>query len=144
VSQRSTFQLNLRDIFLVTAIVAAVVASIARQEIRIALLTLAIFPLVIWRRPVVMRVWIVTAAGFGSGLLMAMLYVGMWKDQYIRELGAMTAELAGWGAGLVVGTLSAWRLFLSNPPSREPMSERKKARECFVERLPWRTGRNVS
>ena len=54
--------------------------------------------------------------GLGSGLVGAMLYRGLIDQQYVHDFRMHTEEIAGWGVGLLVGGLVAYRPFMSNPP----------------------------
>jgi hypothetical protein len=93
------FQITIRDILLVTYIVAAVTASIAAQNMRIGLLALSFLGMYAWNEAALHALLASCHGGHWQGLLTAMLYLGMFRVQYIPELGADTAELAGWGRG---------------------------------------------
>jgi hypothetical protein len=118
------FQIGLRDIFLATALIAGLLAGIAGQQARISFLTLALIGLFVWRRPIMMRIWLVVMCGFGSGLFAAMMCLGMFGESFLEAFGATNTELMGWGVGMLVGAIVAWRLLLTNPPQPlEPKHE---------------------
>src|SRR5690348_10303230 len=103
------FQFSIAEGLLATALVAAVVASVATKEAVVSFIALAALPAFVWHRPVIFRLWVTTAIGLGSGLLTAMLYRGLIDHQYLSDLRMHTEELAGWGAGLLIGGLTAYR-----------------------------------
>jgi hypothetical protein len=113
------FQFSLRDILLATAVVSVVSATVASGEAIISFVAFSVLLIFIWRRPLLFRLWLTTAIGFGSGLLTAMLYGISGYIKFVWPYHMTTDELAGWGAGMVAGGLVAWRLFLSNPPRHE-------------------------
>lgn len=113
------FQFTITDGLLVTAVAAAIVASIATKEAVVSFITLASLLAFVWHRAVLFRLWLTTATGLGAGLMTAMLYRGLIDHQYLSGFRMDTDELAGWGGGLVIGSLAAYRCFLSNPP-RQP------------------------
>jgi hypothetical protein len=48
-----------------------------------------------------------------------MLYRGKVEHFYLRDFGVGTEDIAGWGAGMIGGALTAWRLFITKPPARD-------------------------
>jgi hypothetical protein len=110
------FQIGLRDIFLAITLIAGIFAGIAGQQARISFLTLSLLGLFVWHRPIMMRIWLVTTCGVGSGLFAAMMCLGMFGESFLEAFGATNAELMGWGVGMLVGAIVAWRLLLTNPP----------------------------
>ena len=111
------FQFSLADGLIVTAIAAALTATLATHEAVVSFITLAALLAFVWNRPVIFRLWASTAMGLGGGMLVAMLYRGALDHQCLSDFRMHTEELAGWGAGLLIGGFVAYRSFLSNPPS---------------------------
>jgi hypothetical protein len=114
------FQFGLRDILLVTAIVAALVGAIASRDATIAFVAQGILLMFVWQRPVILRLWTTGTIGLGCGLLVAMLFRSKFPSGYVIEFGMPADYVAGWGAGMVVGGLTAWRLFITRPPATPP------------------------
>jgi hypothetical protein len=110
------FQFSIGDALLATAVAAVVTATIASREAVISFLAFSVLLIFIWRRPVLFRLWITTAIGFGSGLLTAMLYHATGHMTFMSDFRMTSDQLAGWGAGIITGGFVAWRLFLINPP----------------------------
>jgi hypothetical protein len=110
------FQFSVADGLLVTAIVAALVATLTTKEAVVSFITLAALVAFVWHRPVLFRLWASTSMGLGSGMLVAMLHRGAVEHMYLSDFRMHTEEIAGWGAGLLVGGCVAYRSFLSNPP----------------------------
>jgi hypothetical protein len=117
------FQFGLSDILLLTAIVAALVATIASRQATIPFITQGILLMFVWHRPVVLRLWVTGTIGLGCGLLVAMLFRGKVDPVYFRDFGMYVQDVAGWGAGMIGGGLVAWRLFIANPPVRHEASQ---------------------
>ena len=109
-------QFSIADGLLGTAVAAAIVASIATKEAVVSFITLAALLAFVWHRPVLFRLWLTMTIGLGTGLLTAMLYRGLIDHQYLSGFRMDTDEIAGWGGGLLIGSLAAYRCFLSNPP----------------------------
>jgi hypothetical protein len=110
------FQFSLGDALLGTAVVAAIVATIASREAIIGFVAFSVLLVFVWQRPVLFRFWLIAALGIGSGLLTAMFFHATGNYSYLSNLRMTTDELAGWGTGMLVGGLVAWLLLLSNPP----------------------------
>ncbi len=110
------FQFSLRDILLATGIVAAAAATIATGEVRISFISFAVLLIFVWQRPVLFRLWLITAMGVGAGLLTAMHYQAAGQIGYLADFKMSVDEIAGWGAGMLVGGLAAWQALLRNPP----------------------------
>jgi hypothetical protein len=110
------FQFSLGDILLATAVVAVAATTVASREVVVSFIGFSVLLVFIWPRPVLFRLWITTAIGFGGGLLTAMLFHAVGHVSYMSDFRMPTDELAGWGAGMLAGGFVAWRLFLSNPP----------------------------
>lgn len=113
------FQFTIADGLLLTAVVAAIVASITTHEAVVSLITLSSLLAFIWHRPVIFRLWATATMGIGSGILVAIYFHGKGEHQYLSGYRMHTDELAGWGAGLLVGAFVAYRAFLSNPPPKD-------------------------
>lgn len=111
------FQFSIADGLLATAVAAAVVATIAARKSAISFIAAGVLLLFIWHRPVLVRLWVVGTTGFGSGVLTAMFCRHAGAHDYLLEFGMYTDDLVGWGAGLLVGGLIAYRSFISNPPA---------------------------
>lgn len=112
------FQFSLDDVLLTTAVAAVSAATVASREAIISFVAFGLLLIFIWRRPLLFRLWLTAAIGFGSGLLTAMTFQTIGQPSYNSDFRMLSNELAGWGAGMVCGGLAAWRLFLSNPPGR--------------------------
>ncbi|HWB07836.1 MAG TPA: hypothetical protein VG826_01235 [Pirellulales bacterium] len=110
------FQFSLGDVLLTTGVAAVIAATVASREAILSFVGFSALLIFIWRRPVLLRLWLATALGFGSGLLTAMTLHTCGHVSYISDVRMPSDELAGWGTGLVCGGLAVWRLFLSNPP----------------------------
>jgi hypothetical protein len=116
---RYRFQFSILDGLLLMAIVGAVSASIATRQIGISFLTAAGLLLFVLHRPVLLRLWTIAVVGTGTGLLAAMVYKAIFYEHrvYETDFGMMGEELAGWGAGLLVGGITVCRLFIYHPPA---------------------------
>jgi hypothetical protein len=123
------FQFGLRDILLVTAVIAALVATITSRQATIAFVALGILLMFLWHRPVLLRLWTTGTIGLGCGLLVAMVYRGKVEHVYLGEFGMNTEDMAGWGAGMIGGGLTGWRLFITNPPARDAEDRRRATTE---------------
>jgi hypothetical protein len=110
------FQFSLADALLATALFAAITATVVSKEAVISFVAFSLLLIFIWPRPVLFRLWITTAIGFGSGLLTAMLYRATGNVTFMLDFRMTSDQLAGWGAGMLVGGFVAWRLFLTNRP----------------------------
>ena len=110
------FQFSLGDVLLATAIVAVAATTVASREVVVSFIAFSVLLVFIWPRPVLFRLWITTAIGFGGGLLTAMLFRAMGEASYMSDFRMTSDQLAGWGAGMLAGGSVAWRLFLANPP----------------------------
>ncbi|HVX13306.1 MAG TPA: hypothetical protein VHC22_19130 [Pirellulales bacterium] len=113
------FQFSLGDVLLATAVAAVIAATIASREAVVSFIAFSLLLIFVRSRPVLFRLWIITAIGFGSGVLTAMLYQAMAQVTFMSDFRMASDQLAGWGAGMVTGGFVAWRLFLINPP-RDP------------------------
>ena len=104
------FQLRLVDLFWMTGLAACVVGAITTGIAEIAFLGLCSVILFVWRRPVPLRFWSIAVVGLGAGLLT----LG-WNHGFV--FGLRSANLAGWGMGLLVGGLFAFYVFeIRKPP----------------------------
>ena len=117
------YQISIADILLTTTFVAALVAGITFHKIEIIFLTTTLLFVFIRHRPVLVRCWLIAMIGGGSGFLAAMIHLGMFHGPYHEEFGATSELIAGWGTGLAVGGLVAWRAF-DLPPLKPPEEEK--------------------
>ena len=119
---KTRFQVTLTDLLLITAVVAATVATLSSHEATIVFIALSVLVLFIWWRPVVMRFWCVGIIGGGAANLVCGVLTMRVGQTYILAAGMTSMDLAAWGAGWLVGGIVACRLFLRDPPPLPPCS----------------------
>jgi hypothetical protein len=96
---------RISDLFVVTAVVAAFVTHELIGSLLPGLVALCLTLIAVWNRPLIFRFWICGMLGFGMGMFAAGVYD-------LVNFPMPRAEIVGWGAGIVVGTIAATILFI--------------------------------
>ena len=105
-SASSGSTIYISDFFIVTAVIAAFYIQPLVGGVQLGLIALCLTFMAVWNRPLILRFWACGMLGFGTGMFAAGVYD-------LANFPLQRAEIVGWGAGIVVGTLAAILLFLS-------------------------------
>lgn len=97
--------LRISDFFVATAVAAAFGTQQLFGNVQLGFIALCLTLLAVWYRPLVFRLWACGMLGFGTGMFAAGVYD-------LANFPMPRAEIVGWGAGIVIGTIAAVVLFI--------------------------------
>lgn len=101
---RSRASLRISDLFVATAVVAAFAIYPVIHSVQLGFIALCLTLIAVWDRPLIFRFWACGMLGFGTGMFVAGVYD-------LANFPMPRAEIVGWGAGIVIGTIAAIILF---------------------------------